>query len=122
MYRIVRDSRTTDALKGREYDPTEYVDTPFLISLQQKQRNKCHHCGIFMNWLERRSQRNGLTLERLDNALPHVRSNCVLACKSCNSQKLSREKSLLRKYFNIWYHKTFSVVANFKGERRACFA
>jgi hypothetical protein len=120
QYRVLRDALSADRRAGRGFDPTEYVTTPFVESLQTKQQNLCWHCEKFMDWL-RRNTKDGLTLERLRESEPHIRSNCVLACKSCNSARLSREKSLLKKYFYRWYRKTFDVRVQVNATRAPSF-
>ena len=124
MYRIVRDSKHNDKFRGRtDYDPADYIDTETLVHLQQAQQNKCNWCGVFMDWMERRSNPRGLTVDRLDNALPHIKTNVVLACKRCNSKNCNRERSLLRKYFYRWYRNTFDVKVQYKETgRHACIS
>ena len=118
--RIVRDSKQADIIGGRPIRPVDFVDSDFLEGLQIDQDNRCYHCGIFMDWIKR-CHRPGLTLERLDDNEAHHKSNCVLACKSCNSRKLSKEKSLMLRYFRKWYRATFDVVPQFTNERRCTF-
>ena len=103
--RIVRDSRYNDKKCGRKIDPThEYIHTDRLLELQNEQQNLCYYCFIQMNWIgDRRKNRNGLTLERRDNRLPHYTDNCLgLCCKSCNSKRYSHDDGLLRRYFSKW--------------------
>jgi DNA-directed RNA polymerase subunit RPC12/RpoP len=120
--RIVRDSRQADLLAGRPIRDQDFVNSEFLESLQVSQENRCYHCGIFMDWIKR-NHRPGLTLERLDNEQAHHKNVCVLACKSCNSRKLSKEKSMLLRYFRKWYRATFDVRPQFiKDNRRCTFA
>ena len=119
--RIVRDSKYNDSKRKRPTDGDTYITTKDLIVLQNKQQNKCFWCGIFMNWLERRSNKDGLTLERLNNRVPHLRENCVLACKSCNSKRYDKESRLLIKYFYKWYRRVFDVKVKCDGARRPSF-
>jgi hypothetical protein len=32
------------------------------------------------------------TIERVDNAIGHIKSNCILCCFSCNSRKIGQKK------------------------------
>jgi len=98
--RIVRDSRYNDRCRNRHIDPRiPFINTPTLLKFQNIQQNKCLYCLSEMEWLERRSNKKGLTLERADNRLPHYISNCKgLVCKSCNSKQYSHEKGLLKRY------------------------
>ena len=121
--RIVRDSRYNDRRQDRYISPEhEYIDTETLLFLQQHQQNKCYYCQCQMNWLERRISKNGLTVERQNNDLPHYKSNCVgLCCKSCNSKRYSREHGLLLRYFTIWKKAALDVQVSVHGDRSACF-
>ena len=93
------------------------VDTAWCENQIDLQQNRCYHCGVFMNWMNRQA-RNGLTCERLDTALPHHKDNCVLCCFRCNNRKLSKDKALLLRYFRKWYCKTFDVEQTTDSERR----
>ena len=109
MYRIPRDSKASDKRRRRQFKVEDFITTTVLEQLQTRQRNRCWYCDEFMDWLERRSTKTGLTVERKDTNLAHVVDNCVLCCKSCNSRKYSREKGLLKRYFSKWYNKTFEI-------------
>jgi hypothetical protein len=119
--RIPRDSKQSDIKAHRPFDPAKFITTSQLKALQIKQENICFHCEGFMDWIERRGTKNGLTVERLDNRYPHHVDNVVLCCKSCNSQKLNEKKHLLKKYFRRWYHKVFTVRPNLQSQRRCSF-
>ena len=121
--RIVRDSRYNDGRMKREIDPQQqYIDTPTLLGFQSEQENKCYYCQVMMNWLQRRSGKNGLTLERTNNDLPHYTSNCTgLVCKSCNSKKYSRTRGLLLRYFTKWRNQALDVRVRTGGERSPSF-
>ena len=102
--RIVRDSRYNDRKARRFINPEiRFIDRKALIGMQNDQQNKCHYCLESMSWLERRTNKLGLTVERRDNSLPHYVSNCMgLVCKSCNSKRYSTERGILKRYFSIW--------------------
>ena len=46
-------------------------------------------CKIIMQYEEYRGDM--ATIERLDNSIGHVKSNCVLACKNCNNKNLGHK-------------------------------
>ena len=102
--RIPRDCLATDRRKCRQFIREKMVDTAWCERQIDLQQNMCYHCGTFMNWINRQTT-NGLTCERLDTSLPHHKSNCVLCCFRCNNRKLSKERSLLLRYFRN--HVTF---------------
>ena len=121
--RIVRDSRYNDRRAGRHIDPRiPFIDSHTLFEMQNLQQNRCYYCTHQMNWLERRTAKNGLTLERRDNNLPHYNSNCLaLCCKSCNSKRYSRDIGLLHRYFSKWKRATFDVLVKVDDDRRCAF-
>lgn len=120
--RIPRDARYNDRKAGRHIDPTRpFINTDALLTLQREQQNLCHYCLTNLNWIERRSCKHGLTLERLNNRLPHYTDNCVLACKSCNSKRFDRETGILKRYFSIWKSITHSVQVQAKDPRSGSF-
>ena len=101
---------------NRWIDPSvPFIDAESLFEFQNKQQNKCMYCLTEMEWMERRTNKNGLTVERGDNREPHYLFNCIgLACKSCNSKQYSAEKGILKRYFSKWkdvalnFHVTYS--------------
>ena len=115
MYRIVRDCKSSDIKANRSYCPEDY-----LIYLQETQCNRCFYCDCFMDWLERRKTKTGLTCERRNTKLPHAKFNCVLCCKSCNSKKYNYSKGLMKRYFSKWKHNTFNIVAP-RSNRRCSY-
>ena len=120
--RIIRDARYNDRKRGRYIVPRKhFITSEDLFRLQNKQQNECYYCQCHMHYIERRSCKSGLTLERLNNAIPHYTSNCVLCCKSCNSKDYSREKGLLKRYFTIWKNIIHKIRPSLT-DRRGTFA
>ena len=118
--RIVRDSRYNDRRQNRTIDPTiPFINSATLFKMQNDQQNRCLYCLTQMEWLERRSNKKGLTGERADNRLPHYITNCLgLACKSCNSKQYTRERGLLKRYFSKW--KDFALNVHVKVDDARC--
>ena len=106
--RMIRDAKAKD-LKYNRYNEQDHVDSPFLEKLHNSQQSLCIYCHSMMDWIVR-NKGNGMTLERINNDIGHVKSNCVLACHHCNSMKRSYEKRLLAKYFYRWYHNVFDIA------------
>ena len=118
--RIVRDSRYNDRVAGRTIDPNiQYITTAHLLEFQNAQSNRCYYCDVPLNWMRRRDRKNGLTLERSDNNLPHYVHNCVgLCCKSCNSKRMPHHLGLLRRYFSKWRNLALDPIVQVTGDRR----
>ena len=91
---IVRNSRNHDKKKGR-YDPQNYIDKAWVLSQQEAQKDKCHYCGTLMLYglgINRQTNREALTVERLDNNRGHNKDNCVLCHKKCQKVNHPRNK------------------------------
>ena len=77
--RCVRASRQYDRARGMVCKITEDD-----IQSMWEKKQKCHYCDVLMTTDDRLKNKNGLTVERLDNNFGHSPENCVLACKDCN--------------------------------------
>ena len=64
----------------------DYINADWIIDKYHKQKGRCFYpnCGFQPMQFENRNKYNGLTIERLDNDLPHTKDNCVIACRNCN--------------------------------------
>ena len=115
--RIVRDAKRFDKLKGI-YNPAESIDTEFLLGLNEKQRTRCFYCEIPMAQ-HNRNIPQGLTLERLDTSKGHIKSNCVLCCKRCNSKRLHRHSARIKDLLVKWDNMNYQ---DWDSGRRPCLA
>jgi len=80
-------SSTKQSDKRRNhYDADRFIDKCFLKELVKDFRN-CYYCKVELQYIEYNDTL--ATIERLDNSIGHIKSNCVLCCKKCN---LSRER------------------------------
>ena len=103
--RIVMHSKLSDAKMNRPIDEQSYI-TPYRIrTLRKLQKNKCLYCSTPMQVLNRRKP-DGLTVERIQNSIPHNLNNIVLCCHQCNvrriGNKLNQGKTSLGIYHEIW--------------------
>ncbi|MCK4815488.1 hypothetical protein KA005_06945 [bacterium] len=84
---MIRSSKFRDKKHGH-YDPDNFIDKCFVEGLFEDQtvrgRPRCHHCDRKMQCLKRKN--NMCTIERLDNDIGHIKSNCVIACWECNNK------------------------------------
>ena len=117
QFRIVRDSKRYDIGKGF-YDQANSIDTEFLLAQNEKQRTLCFYCDLPMAQ-HNRNIRQGLTLERLDVSKGHIKSNCVLCCKSCNSKKVHRDTQLIQQLLVKW---NCPPIEDWDSGRRPCLA
>ena len=71
--------------KHNRYDPVNFVDKCFCESMVEDYPNCCY-CKCELQYVI--FQSNLATIERTDDSLGHIKSNCVIACKSCNVRKI----------------------------------
>jgi hypothetical protein len=89
---LIGRSKASDERKGIHI-AEDYVDKEHLIYQREDQDNKCFYCHKTMvssNPCDDDYQpmaNNRLSIERMDNTLPHVKENIVLACWGCNWQR-----------------------------------
>ena len=111
--RIVMHSKLSDAKMERPVVEQTYITPERIRALRRLQKNKCLYCGNALQVLNRRRP-DGLTVERIKNALPHNSDNVILACHRCNvrrvGDKLNQDKTNLQVFHEIWtnYQKTKS--------------
>ena len=80
-------SRQNDKMNNI-YDADRFIDKCFLKGLIEDNK-QCYYgdCKVNLQYTE---YRNDLaTIERLDNSIGHIKSNCVLCCLKCNNLKKS---------------------------------
>tara|TARA_R110000772_G_C13144373_1_gene424330 strand:+ start:121 stop:756 length:636 start_codon:yes stop_codon:yes gene_type:complete len=82
---IIRCSRRSDK-KYNRYDANNFIDMCFLNGLFEDYK-KCYHCNIEFTYKNR--CKSFVTIERLNNSIGHIKSNCVLACFECNCKKIT---------------------------------
>ena len=70
---------------GRQHNSDDYID-PEWFKLQYRTNKKCPLCSVpfEVSILEDNKVTSNITADRIDNNKPHIKSNCKLACVSCN--------------------------------------
>lgn len=83
---IVNASRRSDKVHQRSYNDDDFISREFLQDTLDEQDGKCYYCGSQMLYGLGVSRRHhlGLTVQRINNTIAHVKSNCVLVCFMCN--------------------------------------
>jgi hypothetical protein len=85
--KMINNSKTKD-IKYNKYDANNFIDKCFLEMLMDESMN-CHYCNIEMQLIEYNDTL--CTIERKDNSIGHIKSNCVLACRKCNLSKVGNK-------------------------------
>ena len=75
--------RAADLAKGFSWDPEDYVSSEWVAQTLRRQRYSCWACAdpLDLDW----------SIDRIANELPHLRGNCALSCRSCQSASAHRE-------------------------------
>jgi phage-related minor tail protein len=91
---MIHGSIKADAKYNRLYDIHDYMDEDFLNYVWNDQDQHCYHCNCEMTLEFSTTTRNPtqISVQRLDNDLAHIKTNCVLSCFSCNVKR----KELIR--------------------------
>ena len=74
--------------KYSRYDADRFIDKCFLKGLVEDY-DTCYYpdCKIKLQYFH--YQDNLATIERLDNSIGHIKSDCVLSCRACNFKRKS---------------------------------
>jgi hypothetical protein len=88
----VRGRRTADKRRWKEEvdDFGEQITVERINDLLVMQQGRCMYCSTVMLYglgIDRNTHPRGVTVERVDNDVPHTIGNCVLACQSCNTKR-----------------------------------
>ena len=74
------------------FDADRFIDKCFLKGLVEDYK-QCYYGDCEVNLQYTEYQNDLATIERLDNMIGHVKSNCVLCCLKCNVSKKSKKSS-----------------------------
>ena len=88
----VLSSKRADRDRGR-YVEEDYITEDFLKHVWEEQEQMCYHCKNVMTagvGVNRSTTPNAVTVERLNNAIGHTQSNCVLCCRKCQGVTRTR--------------------------------
>lgn len=84
---MIRSAKQRDK-NNNLYDLPNFIDRDFLKNLIEDAGDKCCYCSCELQY--RLYQSNLCSLERIDNTLGHIKTNCKIACLSCNVGKVGQ--------------------------------
>jgi len=85
LNQMVHHTKSSD-IKYNRYDKECHITYEFLQEQHTKQNNKCGYCLVIMEYtFENKNNPIQITIERLNNDLGHIKSNCIFSCWKCNS-------------------------------------
>ncbi len=77
-------SKFTDK-KNNKFDIINFIDKCFCKNLIEEYPT-CYYCKCDVQYVK--YEENLATIERLNNDLGHIKSNCVIACRTCNYSRV----------------------------------
>ena len=85
---MVYNHKTTD-IKYDRYDEENHITYDHLMQLFKKIDGKCAYCKATMliEFQPKNRGGTGLSLQRVDNAIGHTKTNCILSCLKCNQTR-----------------------------------
>ena len=90
-YGMVACAKHADKKMNRRYEPGSYITVDHIVAIMKAQDGCCYfYCGVDMVYgsgVDRRTDGDAVTLERVDSNQAHVVDNCIMACSSCNASK-----------------------------------
>ena len=87
---MIRGSKKYDK-KKKKYDETHFIDYPFIQNLISES-NGCFYCHCDLQYTYYTN--NLATIERINNELGHIKSNCVIACRTCNLSRVGDNSTI----------------------------
>jgi len=73
--------------KYNRFDVDRFIDKCFLKELVKDYPN-CYYCEVKLQYIDYNDTLS--TIERINNSIGHIKSNCVLACRKCNLSKVGQ--------------------------------
>ena len=85
---MIHSTRTKDR-NQKNFNEVEFIDYPFLYELWNNQKGICFYedcrCEMVLTFNTHTTKLdNQISVQRLDNSLGHIKSNCVFSCFKCN--------------------------------------
>jgi hypothetical protein len=85
---MINHTKGTDK-KHNRYDPDRHIDVCFLTGLFEDNPDlMCPYCNDQMTFDYEDPKK--VSIERIGNAIGHIKSNCILACLQCNKRRVGQ--------------------------------
>lgn len=78
-------------------------DVSYEDFLKLTEQQNCHYCGEAVVWTSVNGNNKAYNLDRKDNTLGYLKTNVVVACKTCNRSKANRYS------YEEWYCMTAAL-------------
>ena len=85
-----------DKIKNRTYNDEDFVNHDWIVDKMEKSKMICLGCNKYLeiNLDENNDVISNITIDRIDNKLPHIQKNCQILCHHCNVSKSNRFNKL----------------------------
>ena len=85
----VENYKLQDAKAKREFENKDYINEDWIFNQIEKYGTYCKFCNINMSLYidDENNVKSNITVDRIDNKLSHVKTNCQLCCLHCNVSK-----------------------------------
>ena len=81
----IRRYKSQDAKRNYTWKPDEYIEYEDVIALSKAQSHLCARCNQVMNFrIKPNDFINNWSIDRKNDAYPHLKTNCELTHLSCN--------------------------------------
>lgn len=78
--------KKADEKKGFDWEDKDYVNIEWIKEQMIKSDCTCYRCQTNLEYLKVEKQDNQFSVNRLNNDLPHVMTNCEIICFKCNRE------------------------------------
>ena len=77
-----------DKKANRNFNVDDYVTSDWIRTTRRAQNNKCYICKCALELcLDDGKVTSNVTVDRIDNNLAHIKTNCKLSCIKCNCSR-----------------------------------
>jgi len=83
----IKNYKLQDKRGGREFNKDEYIDLGWINNELMRYEKRCPICKDFFKIHFENEFECNITVDRINNSKPHVKSNCRLICLHCNVTK-----------------------------------
>lgn len=92
IIRFIDGSKSADKLSNR-FDNNNFIDKDFCKLLIEECYNKCCYCKCELEYIEYCPKL--ISIERINNAIGHIKSNVKISCLSCNCSKVGTKNLII---------------------------
>jgi hypothetical protein len=82
---MIQSSKKSDK-KSNRYDQTNFIDYCFVKNIIDDCEDKCCYCKCDLQYIS--YQGDLATIERINDDIGHIKGNCKIACRTCNTKKI----------------------------------